>query len=271
MKYVLWTLGAFALCAGFGYGVTLLIHRKKKMTKTGKILSTVLFSILFATAVTLGYLGIYSHAEDAAKEAMKGNDTVKVTKIRGGYFFDGPSEDTALVFYPGAKVEETAYAPLLIKIAESGADCFLAEMPFRMAIFKTDAAGDLLKDTSYEHLCIAGHSMGGMIAANYVNSHPDTFEGIIFLASYPVKEIPEAMKVVSIYGTEDHCLNRKAYEEGKAYWSGKELIIEGGNHAQFGNYGKQSGDGEALIGTDEQQSQTVSEILSFLKSKPPVR
>ena len=38
-------------------------------------------------------------------------------------------------------------------------------------------------------------------------------------------------------------------------------VIEGGNHAQFGNYGKQKGDGEASVSDVKQQQETVEIIL----------
>lgn len=43
-----------------------------------------------------------------------------------------------------------------------------------------------------------------------------------------------------------------------------EYAIEGGNHAQFGNYGEQKGDGAALISAEEQQQQAVQFILDCL-------
>ena len=40
--------------------------------------------------------------------------------------------------------------------------------------------------------------------------------------------------------------------------------IEGGNHAQFGNYGPQEGDLPATISAEEQQAQTVEAISDFI-------
>jgi len=37
----------------------------------------------------------------------------------------------------------------------------------------------------------------------------------------------------------------------------KEVCIEGGNHAQFGSYGTQKGDGTAAIPAEEQWARTV--------------
>jgi hypothetical protein len=44
------------------------------------------------------------------------------------------------------------------------------------------------------------------------------------------------------------------------------VAIEGGNHAQFGWYGPQSGDGTATISREEQQRQIVAATLELLSS-----
>ena len=44
-----------------------------------------------------------------------------------------------------------------------------------------------------------------------------------------------------------------------------EVVIEGGNHAQFGDYGIQFNDGVAKISKEEQLEITIREILKFLK------
>lgn len=45
-----------------------------------------------------------------------------------------------------------------------------------------------------------------------------------------------------------------------------EVCIEGGNHAWFGNYGKQEGDKTASISREEQQQQAVEEILQMINT-----
>ena len=44
-------------------------------------------------------------------------------------------------------------------------------------------------------------------------------------------------------------------------------MIPGGNHAQFGDYGPQRGDGEAVITPDEQQTQTAQTILHWIQTR----
>ena len=96
-----------------------------------------LFFLLIILAVLIGffvYAGTYYHADPSAAEALESDDRVTVAKTEYGWMFDGPSEEDVLVFYPGAKVEETAYAPLLHLLAGRGIDVCMVKMPFRLAV-----------------------------------------------------------------------------------------------------------------------------------------
>ena len=42
------------------------------------------------------------------------------------------------------------------------------------------------------------------------------------------------------------------------------MEIQGGNHAQFGNYGPQKGDAPATISAEEQQARTVEAVAEFI-------
>ena len=46
------------------------------------------------------------------------------------------------------------------------------------------------------------------------------------------------------------------------------VVIEGGNHAGFGHYGPQAGDGVASIDREEQQRQTAETVLAFALALP---
>ena len=45
------------------------------------------------------------------------------------------------------------------------------------------------------------------------------------------------------------------------------VVIKGGNHANFGNYGHQKGDAKATISRKEQQNQTVKAINNFIEKR----
>lgn len=93
-------------------------------------LAVILAALLLAFGL---YFGNYYHADKTAQQAMKSSRTVKVKQTAEGYLFDGPAKKNAIIFYPGAKVETTAYAPLLKQIASQEADVFLVAMPLHMA------------------------------------------------------------------------------------------------------------------------------------------
>ncbi len=236
------------------------------MKKWKKVLITIVVIVIALLVAMLIYLGKYYHADQTATEALNSDDRVTVTKQSEGYFFDGPGEDTAIVFYPGGKVEEESYAPLMQQLAAQGMDAFLLEVPFRLAVFDMDAAGDVIEDHDYDQWILAGHSLGGVAAASYTAEHGDEVDGLVLMASYPTEELPEQTKTLSIYGSEDQVLNMESYEESRNLWSAQteEVVIEGGNHAQYGNYGEQKGDGEALISSEAQQEQTAEQIIGMI-------
>ena len=224
------------------------------MTRKKCLLAAALVLLLLAGAFW-GYVGDYYPADETALLALA-SDAVTVEKAGYGWFFDGPSEESALIFYPGAKVEETAYAPLLHRLAEDGMDVCLVKMPFHLAIFHPNAADRVMEQYEYAHWYIGGHSLGGAMAANYAAAH--SLDGVILLASYPTKAVDEPMLI--LYGANDGVLNQKRVEAADSFGTVKEIAIEGGNHAYFGDYGPQRGDGAAAI-TPEEQQQTAADAI----------
>ena len=222
-----------------------------------------LFVLILAGTAFLFYTEQYYHADKSAYYALESDETVKVMQTEYGWLFDGPSETDAIIFYPGGKVEETAYAPLLHCLAGQGMDVCLVKMPFRLAVFGINKANHIMKQYDYEHWYIGGHSLGGVMAAAYASEHSSELCGVYMLAAYPAKPLDEKTSASIIYGTEDDVLNMKKMMAAKQYLPGgsEEHVIKGGNHSQFGNYGKQDGDGIAEISSDEQQRKTVGLIL----------
>ena len=213
------------------------------------------------------YLNTYYKASDV-NGYLSDSESIKVLKKEEfkGYLFDGPGEEKLLIFYPGAKVEYTAYAPIMNRIAQEGIDTLLIKMPFNIALLDINAANKIIiSNYKYDSYYLGGHSLGGVAAASYVNKfNPNDVKGLILLASYSTKKID--IPVLSIYGSNDKVLNIKKYKENKKNIpNNNEVVIDGGNHAYFGNYGEQKGDGKATIEREEQQNKTVLEIVKFIK------
>ena len=226
-------------------------------------------SFLFIVIVCIWYVNDYYHTDENVQEYLQTKDSVSVTEMPEGLYLDGPGNETALIFYPGAKVEYTAYLPLLSELADQGIDCFLIKMPCNLAIFGQNKAKKIMDSYEYDHWYLSGHSLGGAMAASYASGYLESLNGLVLLAAYPTKSLKsDSFSVLSLYGSEDGVLNMEKVEEGKAYMpvDYAEVCIEGGNHAQFGNYGEQKGDHAADISREEQQAQTVEAILKMMEA-----
>ena len=176
------------------------------------------------------------------------------------------ANDTALIFYLGAKVEDLAYASLLKQLAADGIDCYLVHMPDNLAFMGMNRADKIMETYSYNHWYLAGHSLGGAMAAVYADKNSEKLDGLIFLAAYSTKDLSDTdLKVLSIYGSNDGVVNMDKVTEGRKLMPSvyEEFCIQGGNHAGYGYYGVQKGDGEADISAKEQQEETAEKIVEF--------
>ena len=232
------------------------------MNKKIKIAILIVFILIACFAIF--YVNDYYHADKIAIDRLNANDNVSVVKTSNGLLLDGPGNDTALIFYPGAKIEYTAYAPMFKDLSEKGIDCYLVEMPFNLALLGQNSADEIIDSGNYSHYFISGHSLGGAMAASYVNSTNKT-DGLILFASYSTCKIEKP--VLSIYGSEDKVLNKEKYSDSINFIDDNltELEIKGANHAQFAYYGNQSGDGVANISASSQQKQSASAIIEFIR------
>ncbi len=225
-----------------------------------------LILLLLIAAACIWYVNDYYHAEEYVNAYLQSSETVTVTMEDNIVFFDGAGTEDAIIFYPGAKVEYTAYVPLFYVLAEQGIDCFVVKMPGNLAILGMNKAEAIMEEYEYENWYLSGHSLGGAMAANFAAETSKELDGLILLAAYSTKELPDNLSVVSIYGSEDKVLNMESFEAGREFMPAAytELCIEGGNHAWFAYYGEQAGDGAASITREEQQKQTVDAILNII-------
>lgn len=243
------------------------------MKKRTRIILSVL-SVCLAVLLVIGigsyaYLSDYYHADETALEAMAYlTDSVQVEQDGDVIWFVPEDPTTGLIFYPGGKVEYTAYAPLLRACAENGILCALVRMPGNLAVLDANAADGLQQEhPEVTTWYIAGHSLGGAMASNYAAAHSEDFDGLILLAAYSTKDLTgTTLRALSVYGSEDGVMNRESYEKN---WSNlpadaSEVVLDGGCHAQFGSYGPQDGDGIPTISGEEQIRQTVEAIAAFV-------
>lgn len=235
------------------------MKKKRRLLTAAALLLVVILAFFVYTAV-------YYHADETARSALRSDERVAVTQTDYGYLFDGPADDAALIFYPGAKVQAEAYAPLLHRLAAGGLDVCLVRMPLRMAFLGQERADDVMAAHRYAHWYIGGHSLGGAVAALYAADNGEAVEGLLLCAAYPTKPLDDGLIEVSLTGSEDRVVSRERQESGLAFAPANSAVyeIEGGNHAQFGSYGAQKGDGTALIPPERQWDEAAADILAAL-------
>lgn len=242
--------------------------KKQANRKNWKVITLII--ILALAAGCAFYVSNYYRAlPEALAVVSEPAEGIIVTEEKNDRIVFEPEDALAgLIFYPGGKVQYESYAPLMEALAEEGILCVLLHMPGNLAVLDMNAADGVKEQfPKVERWYIGGHSLGGTMAASYAAGHADEFEGLILLASYTTENLKESgLKVISVYGSEDGVLNRSEYEKCLENLPDDffEHAIAGGNHAFFGSYGLQDGDGTATITNEEQKEAAVEAILGQL-------
>ncbi len=209
------------------------------------------------------YVGNYYKADEVAMTVYQENGE--------SLEFVGDNKEYGFIIYPGGKVDEAAYTPLAKKFNDEGYTSVVADFPFNigfLGINKADAIMEKYPDV--ENWVIIGHSLGGVSGAVYANENADKVDGLVFLSSYSTEDLKDTdIKVLSIKASNDTVLNEEGYKEALVNYNLEnnnftETFIDGGNHAGYGNYGEQKGDGVNEIGNEQQQQIVKTVTLEFL-------
>jgi hypothetical protein len=241
------------------------------MRKRSKI---IIVAILLAVAVPLIGFTVWAYTPPSpmpeALVAMQSDANVNVTTQPWLIFAPtNIQKPVGFIFYPGARVEPRSYAPAAYTLAANGYLTVIVPMPFNLAIFGSGLASDVIGHyPSISLWVVGGHSLGGVMAARFAYDHPSSVKALALWASYPdtSNNLSSAnISVISIYGTLDGLSTPDKINASKALLPPNTIYVPiiGGNHAQFGWYGPQSGDNDAAISRENQQSQIVNATLAF--------
>jgi Alpha/beta hydrolase family len=205
--------------------------------------------------------------EPEACAAMDTNADV-VVAIEGAFISFLPANGAAVsgvIILPGANVVPQAYAPLAQELAKSGLYAAVLSAP------DTTFFNDVMVDSpGISNWFLGGHSLGGTTAAKYITNNPGSFDGLALMASYPdvVDDLSaRSLSVVSIYGNLDLIATEAEVLAGASLLPANKTVfaeVRGGNHAQFGFYGEQSGDGSAEVSGEEQTALTAASIVHMV-------
>jgi pimeloyl-ACP methyl ester carboxylesterase len=179
---------------------------------------------------------------------------------------------TAFIFYPGGHVDYRAYAPMARAIASQGYRVIIPPMPLSLAVLSPNSAAAVIAaHPEISHWAVGGHSLGGSMAANFAKSHLNRVQGLILIASYPASSDDLSLSnlhVLSVFASLDGLATRPKIDASRPLLPASTtwVSIEGGDHAQFGYYGPQSGDRPASIDRAAQQARLVSACIQFLSA-----
>jgi len=241
------------------------------MRRHWKLISSIVVGLVVVLAAA-GFLWLTDLVDPMpeAQAAMPSDERVSVASDPWLTFTPAEATSTGLIFYPGGRVEPEAYAPPLRTIAEAGYTTVVPSMPFGLAVLAPDTADDIIEaHPEIERWVIGGHSLGGAMAAQYADGQ-EVIDGLALWGAYPPDGVDlsaAAIEATSIYATEDGLTSLDEIEASRAQLPPDTAFVEiaGGNHAGFGWYGEQDGDGAATISREEQQSQVVAATIELLE------
>lgn len=227
-----------------------------------------MLSIAVMTGIGAVYLGDYYKSDYEAIGAFLPQHSEWKEEPDNTIVFEPENPVAGFIFYPGGKVAHRSYIPLMQELKERGVLCIIVKMPFNLAVLDVNAAdGIIAQYPDIENWYIGGHSLGGSMAASYLDTHSDEFEGLVLLGAYSTENLSEAdLRVLSVFGSEDKVMNRENYDEYKSNLPENftEIVISGGCHAYFGMYGAQEGDGTPSITNEEQIKLTAEYIYEII-------
>ena len=224
-------------------------------------------------------------ANSDARHALASADGTIVSRGDGYWLFHpaGPASPTGLIFIPGALVDPVAYAPLTAAVARAGHTAVMIDVPRRGAFggaespeVRARVSAAMRELSDIQGWVVAGHSLGGRIAATLMRTPNQKFAGLALIGTSHPRDFSLAdveIPVLQVFATRDTVADADKVQRALINLPAttRQVRIDGGNHSQFGYYGFQPGDWPATISREVQQQLTVRALLVFLKSCEPRR
>ena len=239
-----------------------------------RVLLLALLSALLLAGIAVYFDTPSGEAMPEAKATLTSDAAVTVIHQRRIVFTPSAGNVASGYFlYPGGRVPPEAYAPLARGLAQAGSLAVIVPMPLNLAILNTDAAtAGIAAFPRISTWIIAGHSLGGSMAARYAHQNPGKVDGLAMLAAYPEAHLDFSaldLSVAAVYGDRDGLATVEEVEGSfpQLPAGALKVLIKGGNHAQFGWYGEQEGDLAAQISRGEQQDLVIDALLSLKRTK----
>lgn len=259
--------------------MTASVHHQRGRTprRALRITRVVLLSIAaLLVIVVVGFLiwansGVMQ-AEKGPLEKVRSNPAVSITELDNAVVMapTGEASGSGLVFIPGAKVAADAYLYKLSgAVAEDGLTVVITKPILNLAFFDQRALSDFTSDVrGIDSWYVGGHSLGGVRACQYADQPKVT--GLILFGSYCANDLSaKKLAVLSIGGSNDGLSTPSKIKDAATLLPADATFVQipGSNHARFGDYGVQAGDGTATVSTSRVQDIITNDLEKFLASR----
>lgn len=237
---------------------------------------TALTALVLGLIVFLIWTQLVMPADRAAAQAVFDNPAVTVTDTPDSVVL-APTEDASdvgLVFIPGARVDPYAYLATLAGTVETtGMTVVITKPTLNLAFFDqrpleafTAAAPDVAT------WFVGGHSLGGVRACMMANDNQgdnqgdEQVVGLVLFGSYCASAVDDDLAVLSISGSEDGLSTPATITDAADLLPADTTFvqIDGANHASFGAYGAQPGDGVSTISPAAAEQAITEAIDTFV-------
>jgi hypothetical protein len=240
------------------------------MRRIRSVLLAVLAVVVLLAVAFLFYANLVMRGEREQALLVWENDDIAITSTDQSIVMEPVAGATGqgLLFIPGAKVDPYAYMYKLSGLVESGVTVVITKPTLNLAFFDTRTLDDFAVDApDVDEWYVGGHSLGGVKACMLADS-PEV-AGLVLFGSYCANDLSDSdLAVLSVSGSNDGLSTPEKIDANRSNLptSTDFVEIEGGNHARFGDYGDQAGDGEATISTEEMLSELTPTLVAFFAS-----
>jgi len=231
-----------------------------------------IFRTVWFSLVTMFFIWNWNtfQSHNLPENTFSDSDIVSVNETDDQISFKSQASENELevIFFQGGLTDPKAYAPLCRKIAENGFTCHLIKMDWRLPQYDYQKVSKIF-NLNEGNFVIGGHSQGGKMAPQFVYENPNVFKGLFLMGTSHPRDINLSIQnipCIKLYADNDGLASVEEVMKNKSKLPNhsKLILINGGNHSQFGYLGKLLMDSSPDISLEEQQKQTYNNLIEFI-------
>ncbi|KOX95520.1 alpha/beta hydrolase [Halorubrum tropicale] len=214
-----------------------------------------LSAIVVAAGAAYFAAGLGPNADAVAAAEADPDVAVDRTPV-GTAVRDGPvtASTVGFVYYPGGRVSHESYVPTAAEIvaaSDRAALVVVVDAPLNLAVLAPDRA-DRVRERypDVDAWAVGGHSLGGAMACRHAAGNAGAYDALVLHAAYCDRDLSQSgLDALVVLGGADGVIDAERERASRENLPADARVVEldGVNHAGFGAYGPQPGDGPASL------------------------